>query len=116
MLVQDDATLKDDVTGESEVDERFLADERAQDVRDTRSSLAWQWRRLIELLMADPPAPYAEIPISWAAGRGASTSPMGILRAAAPPAAGLLICGCHSGIGEHLLEPALLRNAFSLMS
>jgi hypothetical protein len=50
------------------------------------------------------------------AGELRAISPMDMLRAAAPPAAGLLICGCHSGIGEHLLEPALLRNAFSLMS
>jgi hypothetical protein len=38
MLVQDDTTLKDDVTGESEVDERLLADERAQDVEPFSSS------------------------------------------------------------------------------
>jgi len=61
MLVHDDATLKEDVTGEPEVDERLLAEERAQAVRDALSCLPWRWRRLVELLMADPPASYAEI-------------------------------------------------------
>jgi RNA polymerase sigma factor (sigma-70 family) len=61
MLVHDDATLKDDVTGEPEVDERLLAEERAQAVREALSRLPWRWRQLVELLMADPPASYAEI-------------------------------------------------------
>ena len=61
MLVQDDATLKDDVTSGPEVDEGLLAEERAQAVRDALSCLPGQWRRLVELLMADPPASYAEI-------------------------------------------------------
>jgi RNA polymerase sigma factor (sigma-70 family) len=61
MLVHDDATLKDDVTREPEVDERLLAEERAQAVREALSRLPWRWRQLVELLMADPPASYAEI-------------------------------------------------------
>jgi RNA polymerase sigma factor (sigma-70 family) len=61
MLVQDDATFKDDVTSEPAVDERLLAEERAQAVRDALSCLPGKWRRLVELLMADPPASYAEI-------------------------------------------------------
>ena len=61
MLVQDGATLKDDVAGVSEVDEKLLAEERAQAVRDALSCLPWRWRRLVEMLMADPPASYAEI-------------------------------------------------------
>jgi RNA polymerase sigma factor (sigma-70 family) len=61
MLVQDDTTLKDDVTCEPEVDERLLAEESAQAVRDALSCLPGKWRRLVELLMADPPASYAEI-------------------------------------------------------
>jgi RNA polymerase sigma factor (sigma-70 family) len=61
MLVQDDAVLKDDVTRESEVDEGLLAEERAQAVRNALSCLPWRWRRMVELLMADPPASYAEI-------------------------------------------------------
>jgi DNA-directed RNA polymerase specialized sigma24 family protein len=61
MLVHDDATLKEDVTGEPEVGERLLAEERAQAVREALSRLPWRWRQLVELLMADPPASYAEI-------------------------------------------------------
>jgi RNA polymerase sigma factor (sigma-70 family) len=44
-----------------EVDERLLADERAQVVRDALSNLPRRWQRLLELLMADPPASYADI-------------------------------------------------------
>jgi len=44
-----------------EVDEAMLASERAQDVRHAMSHLPPQWRRLMEMLMADPPASYAEI-------------------------------------------------------
>lgn len=46
---------------EPEVDERLLADERAQVVREALTRLPWRWRRLLEMLMADPPASYAEI-------------------------------------------------------
>ena len=42
-------------------DERLLADERAQAVREALTRLPWRWQRLLELLMADPPASYAEI-------------------------------------------------------
>jgi RNA polymerase sigma factor (sigma-70 family) len=61
MLVQDDASLKDDITRGSEIDEGLLAEERAQAVRHALSCLPWRWRRMVELLMADPPASYAEI-------------------------------------------------------
>jgi RNA polymerase sigma factor (sigma-70 family) len=44
-----------------EVDERLLADERAQVVREALSSLPGRWQRLLEMLMADPPVSYAEI-------------------------------------------------------
>jgi RNA polymerase sigma factor (sigma-70 family) len=60
VLVHDDATLKD-VVSAPEVDERLLAEERAQDVREALSHLPWHWRQLVELLMADPPASYTEI-------------------------------------------------------
>jgi RNA polymerase sigma factor (sigma-70 family) len=43
------------------VDEALLADERAQNVRTAMAQLPPQWRKLIELLMADPPVSYAEI-------------------------------------------------------
>jgi RNA polymerase sigma factor (sigma-70 family) len=49
-----------DVSG-PEVDERVLADERDQVVRDALSRLPRRWQRLLEMLMADPPASYAEI-------------------------------------------------------
>ena len=44
-----------------EVDERLLARERDQVVRDAMSHLPNRWQRLLEMLMADPPVPYAEI-------------------------------------------------------
>jgi DNA-directed RNA polymerase specialized sigma24 family protein len=44
-----------------EIDERLLADERARVVREALSSLPWRWRRVLELLMADPPVSYADI-------------------------------------------------------
>ena len=44
-----------------EVDERLLADERDQVVRDALSRLPGRWQSLLEMLMADPPVPYTEI-------------------------------------------------------
>ena len=61
VLGNDDAGLDDAVAHEPELDARLLADERAQVVRDALSRLPRQWQRLLELLMADPPASYAEI-------------------------------------------------------
>jgi RNA polymerase sigma factor (sigma-70 family) len=61
VLVHDDAALTDTATHQPEADERLLADERAQAVRKAVSRLPWQWQRLLQLLMADPPASYAEI-------------------------------------------------------
>ena len=62
VLVQDDDdTLADVVSHQPEVDERLLADERAQAVREALSRLPWRWQRLLELLMSDPPASYLEI-------------------------------------------------------
>jgi RNA polymerase sigma factor (sigma-70 family) len=58
---QVDEILTGVVAAEPEVDERILADERAEVVRDALSSLPGRWQRLLELLMADPPASYAEI-------------------------------------------------------
>lgn len=60
VLVHDDSALGT-VRQEPEVDERLLADERNQAVRDALSRLPRRWQRLLELLMADPPASYAEI-------------------------------------------------------
>jgi RNA polymerase sigma factor (sigma-70 family) len=46
---------------DSEVDAALLADERARMVREAMAHLPSRWQRLLELLMADPPASYAEI-------------------------------------------------------
>jgi RNA polymerase sigma factor (sigma-70 family) len=61
VLSLDDTPLDCAALHEPEVDERLLAEERAQTVREALSRLPWQWQRLLELLMADPPASYAEI-------------------------------------------------------
>jgi RNA polymerase sigma factor (sigma-70 family) len=60
MLVHDDVTLQG-VAHEPEIDDGLLREERAEAVRDALSSLPWRWRRLVEMLMADPPVPYTEI-------------------------------------------------------
>jgi RNA polymerase sigma factor (sigma-70 family) len=61
MLGHEDGELETVVAQAPEVDERLLADERAQVVRAAMSSLPRRWQRLLEMLMADPPASYAEI-------------------------------------------------------
>jgi RNA polymerase sigma factor (sigma-70 family) len=61
VLAQDDEVLTGVVASSPEVDERILADERDQVVRDALSRLPGRWQRLLELLMADPPASYAYI-------------------------------------------------------
>jgi len=61
MLSHDEADLEDTAANAPEVDERLLADERAQTVRDAMSRLPRRSQRLLELLMADPPTSYTEI-------------------------------------------------------
>ena len=61
LAVDDDTPLDGVALHEPEIDERLLAEERVQTVREALSRLPWRWRRLLELLMADPPASYAEI-------------------------------------------------------
>jgi RNA polymerase sigma factor (sigma-70 family) len=61
VLGHDDEFLTDIVSTSPEVDEGILADESAQVVRDALCRLPRRWQRLLELLMADPPASYAEI-------------------------------------------------------
>jgi RNA polymerase sigma factor (sigma-70 family) len=61
MLVQDDDAFSGAVGHQPDVDERLLADERAQAVRAALSTLPSRSQRLLELLMADPPASYTEI-------------------------------------------------------
>ena len=61
VLSQDYEELHDSAAHEPEIDERLLAAERAQVVRDALSCLPRRWQRLLEMLMADPPASYADI-------------------------------------------------------
>ena len=61
VLSQDDIELTVAAVHEPPVDERLLADERAQTVRDALSRLPRRWQRLLEMLMADPPMAYADI-------------------------------------------------------
>jgi RNA polymerase sigma factor (sigma-70 family) len=61
VLGHDDAELDNAVAQQPDIDARLLADERARVVQDAMSSLPRRWQRLLELLMADPPASYAEI-------------------------------------------------------
>ncbi len=61
VLGHDDVELDSAVAHGPAVDERLLADERDQVVRDALSRLPRRWQRLLEMLMADPPIPYADI-------------------------------------------------------
>src|ERR1700738_3399085 len=61
VLTNEDEVLTGVVGSEPEADERILADERDQVVRDALSCLPRRWQRLLELLMADPPTSYADI-------------------------------------------------------
>jgi DNA-directed RNA polymerase specialized sigma24 family protein len=44
-----------------EIDDALLAAERDAVVRGAVAQLPWRWQRLMEMLMSDPPASYAEI-------------------------------------------------------
>lgn len=61
VLVREDGELDSACQPGPEIDEALLATERARDVREAMAHLPAQWRRLMELLMADPPLSYAEI-------------------------------------------------------
>ena len=61
MLVPDHDAFSSPAGHQPDVDERLLADERAQAVRAAVSQLPSRSQRLLELLMADPPASYTEI-------------------------------------------------------
>lgn len=61
VLAHEDVAFDGPAAHEPAVDEALLADERAQTVREAMAHLPWRWQRLLELLMADPPASYAEI-------------------------------------------------------
>ena len=60
VLVQDHVEFGE-VAHEPAIDERLLADERAAAVREALARLPRRHQRLLNLLMADPPASYAEI-------------------------------------------------------
>jgi RNA polymerase sigma factor (sigma-70 family) len=61
VLAPEDMAFDGPAAYEPEVDEALLADERAQIVREAMAHLPPRWQRLLELLMADPPASYTEI-------------------------------------------------------
>jgi RNA polymerase sigma factor (sigma-70 family) len=61
VLSDDDIELSGAVPHGPEIDERLLARERDQTVRDAMSRLPRRWQRLLEMLMTDPPASYADI-------------------------------------------------------
>jgi RNA polymerase sigma factor (sigma-70 family) len=61
VLSHDGEELEDAPADAPGVDERLLADENAQTVRDAISCLPRRSQRLLELLMADPPTSYTEI-------------------------------------------------------
>lgn len=61
VLSQTDVPFDGPAQHEPEIDERLLAAERAEIVREAMTQLPRRWQRLMELLMADPPASYAEI-------------------------------------------------------
>ena len=61
VLAEDDIVLDGAAVSEPEVDARLLSAERSLMVREALTHLPWRWQRMLELLMADPPASYAEI-------------------------------------------------------
>jgi RNA polymerase sigma factor (sigma-70 family) len=61
VLAHDEVAIEGVAALEPEVDERLLAAERAQSVREALSCLPVRWQQMLELLMADPPTSYAEI-------------------------------------------------------
>lgn len=61
VLTHEDDPFDGPARNEPEVDEALLSAERAAWVREAMTQLPWRWQRLMEMLMADPPASYAEI-------------------------------------------------------
>jgi RNA polymerase sigma factor (sigma-70 family) len=57
----DDMSLSVAVAPDPDIEERLLAQERAEAVREAISVLPSRSQRLLELLMADPPVPYTDI-------------------------------------------------------
>ena len=63
VLSDGDLAFEERATSEVEIDDALLAAERAEHVQRAMASLPARWRRLMEMLMADPPVPYADISI-----------------------------------------------------
>ena len=61
VLGEDDIVLETASPAAPEIDERLLSAERSQMVREALAHLPPRWQRMLELMMADPPASYAEI-------------------------------------------------------
>ena len=61
VLVHENDSFDGPVPHEPQVDEALLAAERAEVVREAMTHLPRRWQRLMEMLMSDPPASYAEI-------------------------------------------------------
>lgn len=61
VLADGDIAFDGPAEHEPAVDEALLAEERAEIVRAAMAHLPWRWQRLMELLMSDPPASYADI-------------------------------------------------------
>jgi RNA polymerase sigma factor (sigma-70 family) len=61
VLAHEGDTLEGVAENEPEIDEALLAEERAAIVRAAMTQLPGRWQRLMEMLMADPPVPYAKI-------------------------------------------------------
>lgn len=61
VLGQDTDEMEDAPAFGADIDERLLAAERDQTVREAMSRLPTRWQRLLEMLMADPPVSYTEI-------------------------------------------------------
>ena len=89
--VPDDLAFHEAAAHQPAVDERLLADERDQTVREALGHLPRQWRRLVEMLMSDPPASYAgDIRSARAAGRQHRPHPRPLPGPAPRPAPSLL--------------------------
>lgn len=61
VLAYEDDPFDGPAPHEPEIDEALLAEERAAVVREAMTHLPRRWQRLMEMLMADPPASYTEI-------------------------------------------------------
>jgi RNA polymerase sigma factor (sigma-70 family) len=61
VVLADDLMFEGAATNAPEIDERLLMAERSEMVREALARLPVRWQRMLELLMADPPASYAEI-------------------------------------------------------